>query len=87
MSRLFGFRSCSARQLHSVVYGRRFTHPVQNMVAVAELDAAKGHGHPGLDVRGREHEGAVLDDILEVRVQELKHQVEILLVREDIQEL
>lgn len=56
------------------------THAVQDPVAVAVLEALHGHEHPALDVRRLKRERVVLDDGLEVRVEELEHEVQVRLV-------
>ena len=40
------------------------TYSVQDEVTVAKLQPSKRHGHPALDVRGKEDERAVFDDEL-----------------------
>lgn len=54
---------------------------------MTELKAAKGHGHPALDIGWEENERPVLDDQFQVGVEELQHKVEVLLRREDVQKL
>lgn len=55
----------------------RHTHSVEDEISVAKLQTAERHGHPALDVRGEKDERAVLDDHLEIRVEELEHEVQI----------
>ena len=52
---------------------------MQYEVSMAEFKATERHSHPTLDVRGQEYKGAVSDDHLKVRVQELKYKVQVLL--------
>jgi hypothetical protein len=60
---------------------------MQYVVAVAKLKPAKGHSHPRLDVGRKKHQRTVFYNHLKVGVKIFKHEVEVLLVRKDIQEL
>lgn len=60
---------------------------MEDVVEVAEVEAAEGHEHPGLDVGRLEDEHAVLDDGLEVRVEVLEHEVEVGFGGKDVEQL
>jgi hypothetical protein len=60
---------------------------VQDAIAVDVLETTEGHGRPALDVCRLEHEAFVANYGLEVRVEELEHEVDVLLGREDIEKL
>jgi hypothetical protein len=60
---------------------------MQNSISVDILQPAERHCHPRLDVGRLEHEALVADDGLEVRVEELEHEVDVLLDGEDVEEL
>jgi hypothetical protein len=51
------------------------------------LESTERHGCPRLDVSGLEDEALVANDGLEVGVEELEHEVDILLDREDVEQL
>lgn len=60
---------------------------MQDTITVDVLEPAQRHGRPALNVRRLEDEALVADDGLEVRVEELEHEVDVLLDREDVEEL
>jgi len=50
---------------------------MNHRVPVAELEPAKGHSHPTLDVGRKKIDGAVLDYNLQIGVEKLQNEVEI----------
>ena len=54
---------------------------------MAEFETFEAHGHPRFDVCCLKYQTSVLDDCLEVRIEVFEDQVEVGLVREDVQEL
>lgn len=63
------------------------TNPMQDPVAMAELESLHCHEHPALDVGALKQQRLVLDDSLKISVEELEHQVEVGLVAEDVYQL
>lgn len=94
MSKLFGLRSCRRKQHRASAYqqgclplktGDPATHSMKYPVAMAKLQTFEAHGHPRLDVCCLEYQTPVLDDCLEIRVKILEDQIEVGLVRENVQ--
>lgn len=52
-------------------------YAMQDPASMTKLETAEGHSHPALDVGRQEYKRSVLDDHLQVRVQELQHEIEI----------
>ena len=51
------------------------------------LQSPERHGHPAFDVRVLKDQGLVSNDSFQIRIQKLEHEVDILLYREDIEQL
>lgn len=50
---------------------------MKDAVAMTELEASQSHLHPGLDVAGEEDERLVADDVLEIGLEELEHEIQV----------
>ena len=53
------------------------THPVNHKVSVAELEPAKSHSHPALNVSRKKIDRAVLDHNFQIGVKKLQNKIEI----------
>lgn len=89
MSKLLGFKSLEvvSSGLALIYQIAENTYTMQDPVSVNVLESTERHGCPRLDVGGLEDEALVANDGLEVGVEELEHEVDILLDREDVEQL
>lgn len=63
------------------------THPMQNPLRMEIFQSLQRHDGVGFDMTRRQHDALVLDNHLEVGLHEIKHQADVGLLTEHIQEL
>lgn len=65
----------------------RLAYPMENPVAMTKFEALERHEHPRFEICRLEDETVVFDHSLEISVEKLEHQVQVGLVRKDVQQL